>query len=100
MLLVYFIARVAKQQDPVLSLVFSWYFAIAPVCGSAISLMKILAPDPYTQLLLPSLFLAVGRGAINYHSPHLLLYVLHLPMLLGFYSTVLLRWRMEYSQPY
>ncbi len=70
MLLVYFIAKLAKQQDPVLSLLFLVGIAISALCGSAISLMKILA-DPYTQLPSITFWLAV-RGLSTITAPDLL----------------------------
>ena len=87
--LVYFIAKLAKQQDPVLSLVLVG-IAISALCGSAISLMKILA-DPYTQL--PSITFWLLGGLSTITAPDLLS-VAPL-MLLGFIPLILLRWRMN-----
>lgn len=87
--LVYFIARLAKQHDPVLSLVLVG-IAISALCGSAISLMKILA-DPYTQLPSITFWLLGGLSAITASD---LISVAPL-MLVGFIPLILLRWRMN-----
>ncbi len=87
--LVYFIARLAKQHDPVLSLVLVG-IAISALCGSAISLMKILA-DPYTQLPSITFWLLGGLSTITASD---LVSVAPL-MLVGFIPLILLRWRMN-----
>ncbi|WP_109394903.1 FecCD family ABC transporter permease [Proteus terrae] len=87
--LVYFIARLAKQHDPVLSLVLVG-IAISALCGSAISLMKILA-DPYTQLPSITFWLLGGLSTITASD---LISVAPL-MLVGFIPLILLRWRMN-----
>ncbi|WP_368910971.1 FecCD family ABC transporter permease [Proteus vulgaris] len=87
--LVYFIARLAKQHDPVLSLVLVG-IAISALCGSAISLMKILA-DPYTQLPSITFWLLGGLSTITASD---LRSVAPL-MLVGFIPLILLRWRMN-----
>lgn len=87
--LVYFIAKLARQHDPVLSLVLVG-IAISALCGSAISLMKILA-DPYTQLPSITFWLLGGLSAITASD---LLSVAPL-MLIGFIPLILLRWRMN-----
>ncbi|SQI31439.1 Probable ABC transporter permease protein HI_1471 [Providencia alcalifaciens] len=60
---VYLIARLAHQHDPILSLVLVGV-AISAMCGSAISLMKILA-DPYTQLPSITFWLLGGLSSIT-----------------------------------
>lgn len=87
--LVYSIAKLAKQHDPVLSLVLVG-IAVSALCGSAISLMKILA-DPYTQL--PSITFWLLGGLSSITAPDLLA-VMPL-MLIGFIPLILLRWRMN-----
>ncbi|OAT32513.1 FecCD family ABC transporter permease [Proteus myxofaciens] len=87
--LVYSIAKLAKQHDPVLSLVLVG-IAVSALCGSAISLMKILA-DPYTQL--PSITFWLLGGLSSITAPDLLA-VIPL-MLIGFIPLILLRWRMN-----
>jgi len=87
--IVCFIARLARQHDPILSLVLVGV-AISAICGSAISLMKILA-DPYTQLPSITFWLLGGLSSITQED---LLSVLPL-MLIGIIPLLLLRWRMN-----
>ncbi|MEQ4676377.1 iron ABC transporter permease [Providencia vermicola] len=84
-----FIARLARQHDPILSLVLVGV-AISAICGSAISLMKILA-DPYTQLPSITFWLLGGLSSITQED---LLSVLPL-MIIGIIPLLLLRWRMN-----
>ena len=84
-----FIARLARQHDPFLSLVLVGV-AISAICGSAISLMKILA-DPYTQLPSITFWLLGGLSSITQED---LLSVLPL-MIIGIIPLLLLRWRMN-----
>ncbi len=84
-----FIARLARQHDPILSLVLVGV-AISAICGSAISLMKILA-DPYTQLPSITFWLLGGLSSITQED---LLSVLPL-MIIGTIPLLLLRWRMN-----
>ncbi|WP_272539950.1 FecCD family ABC transporter permease [Providencia sp. PROV197] len=84
-----FIARLARQHDPILSLVLVGV-AINAICGSAISLMKILA-DPYTQLPSITFWLLGGLSSITQED---LLSVLPL-MIIGIIPLLLLRWRMN-----
>lgn len=84
-----FIARLAHQHDPILSLVLVGV-AISAICGSAISLMKILA-DPYTQLPSITFWLLGGLSSITQED---LLSVLPL-MIIGIIPLLLLRWRMN-----
>ena len=60
---VYSVAPLARQHDPVLALVLVG-IAVSALCGSAISLMKILA-DPYTQLPAMTFWLLGGLSAIS-----------------------------------
>ena len=87
--LVCLIARMARQHDPILSLVLVGV-AISALCGSAISLMKILA-DPYTQLPSITFWLLGGLSSITQSD---LLSALPI-MLLGIIPLLLLRWRMN-----
>ncbi|WP_321157847.1 iron ABC transporter permease [Providencia stuartii] len=87
--LVCLIARMARQHDPILSLVLVGV-AISALCGSAISLMKILA-DPYTQLPSITFWLLGGLSSITQHD---LLSAFPI-MLLGIIPLLLLRWRMN-----
>lgn len=87
--LVCFIAHLARQHDPILSLVLVGV-AISAICGSAISLMKILA-DPYTQLPSITFWLLGGLSSITQED---LLSVLPL-MIIGIIPLLLLRWRMN-----
>ncbi|MDD9339375.1 MAG: iron ABC transporter permease [Providencia heimbachae] len=87
--LVCFIARLARQHDPILSLVLVGV-AISALCGSAISLMKILA-DPYTQLPSITFWLLGGLSSITQED---LISVLPL-MVIGLTPLLLLRWRMN-----
>ncbi len=87
--LVCFIARLARQHDPILSLVLVGV-AISALCGSAISLMKILA-DPYTQLPSITFWLLGGLSSITQED---LISVLPL-MIIGLIPLLLLRWRMN-----
>ncbi|EMN4130884.1 MULTISPECIES: FecCD family ABC transporter permease [Providencia] len=87
--LVCLIARMARQHDPILSLVLVGV-AISALCGSAISLMKILA-DPYTQLPSITFWLLGGLSSITHHD---LLSAFPI-MLLGIIPLLLLRWRMN-----
>ncbi len=87
--LVCFIARLARQHDPILSLVLVGV-AISALCGSAISLMKILA-DPYTQLPSITFWLLGGLSSITQED---LISVLPL-MVIGLIPLLLLRWRMN-----
>lgn len=87
--IVCFIARLARQHDPILSLVLVGV-AISAICGSAISLMKILA-DPYTQLPSITFWLLGGLSSITQED---LLSVLPL-MIIGIIPLLLLRWRMN-----
>lgn len=84
-----FIARLARQHDPILSLVLVGV-AISAICGSAISLMKILA-DPYTQLPSITFWLLGGLSSITQED---ILSVLPL-MIIGIIPLLLLRWRMN-----
>ncbi|HGV3504232.1 TPA: FecCD family ABC transporter permease [Providencia stuartii] len=84
-----FIARLARQHDPILSLVLVGV-AISAICGSAISLMKILA-DPYTQLPSITFWLLGGLSSITRED---LLSALPL-MIIGIIPLLLLRWRMN-----
>ncbi|EML1937718.1 iron ABC transporter permease [Providencia stuartii] len=88
-ILVCLIARMARQHDPILSLVLVGV-AISALCGSAISLMKILA-DPYTQLPSITFWLLGGLSSITQHD---LLSAFPI-MLLGIIPLLLLRWRMN-----
>lgn len=87
--LVCLIARMARQHDPILSLVLVGV-AISALCGSAISLMKILA-DPYTQLPSITFWLLGGLSSITQSD---LLSALPI-MLIGIIPLLLLRWRMN-----
>ena len=87
--LVCFIARFARQHDPILSLVLVGV-AISALCGSAISLMKISA-DPYTQLPSITFWLLGGLSSITQED---LIAVLPL-MVIGIIPLLLLRWRMN-----
>lgn len=87
--LVCLIARMARQHDPILSLVLVGV-AISALCGSAISLMKILA-DPYTQLPSITFWLLGGLSSITQGD---LLSALPI-MLMGIIPLLLLRWRMN-----
>lgn len=87
--LVCLIARMARQHDPILSLVLVGV-AISALCGSAISLMKILA-DPYTQLPSITFWLLGGLSSITQDD---LLSALPI-MLMGIIPLLLLRWRMN-----
>ena len=87
--IVYFIAKMAKQHDPILSLVLVGV-AISALCGSAISLMKILA-DPYTQLPSITFWLLGGLSSITQED---IISVLPL-MIIGTVPLLLLRWRMN-----
>lgn len=87
--IVCFIARLARQHDPILSLVLVGV-AISALCGSAISLMKILA-DPYTQLPSITFWLLGGLSSITQAD---LVSVLPL-MIIGIIPLLLLRWRMN-----
>ncbi|EFB70878.1 Probable ABC transporter permease protein HI_1471 [Providencia rustigianii] len=83
------IAKMARQHDPILSLVLVGV-AISAICGSAISLMKILA-DPYTQLPSITFWLLGGLSSITQQD---LLSVLPI-MVIGIIPLLLLRWRMN-----
>ncbi|KLO03696.1 peptide ABC transporter substrate-binding protein, partial [Morganella morganii] len=87
--LVYSVARLARQHDPVLSLVLVG-IAVSALCGSAISLMKILA-DPYTQLPAMTFWLLGGLSAI---SPDDIKTTAPL-IFAGMVPLLLLRWRMN-----
>ncbi|ATG15245.1 iron ABC transporter permease [Providencia alcalifaciens] len=86
---VYLIARLAHQHDPILSLVLVGV-AISAMCGSAISLMKILA-DPYTQLPSITFWLLGGLSSITQQDLWSVLPV----MMVGFIPLLMLRWRMN-----
>ncbi|HHR6138973.1 TPA: FecCD family ABC transporter permease [Providencia alcalifaciens] len=86
---VYLIARLARQHDPILSLVLVGV-AISAMCGSAISLMKILA-DPYTQLPSITFWLLGGLSSITQQDLWSVLPV----MMVGFIPLLMLRWRMN-----
>lgn len=87
--LVCLIARMARQHDPILSLVLVGV-AISALCGSAISLMKILA-DPYTQLPSITFWLLGGLSSITQSD----LLSASPIMLIGIIPLLLLRWRMN-----
>ncbi|CAK7017484.1 MULTISPECIES: iron ABC transporter permease [Providencia] len=87
--LVCFIAHLARQHDPILSLVLVGV-AVSAICGSAISLMKILA-DPYTQLPSITFWLLGGLSSITQED---LISVLPL-MVIAIIPLLLLRWRMN-----
>ncbi|WP_318559468.1 FecCD family ABC transporter permease [Providencia stuartii] len=87
--LVCLIARMARQHDPILSLVLVGV-AISALCGAAISLIKILAA-PYTQLPSITFWLLGGLSSITQSD---LLSVLPI-MLVGIMPLLLLRWRMN-----
>lgn len=86
---VYFIARLARQHDPILSLVLVGV-AVSAICGSAISLMKILA-DPYTQLPSITFWLLGGLSSITQQDLWSVLPI----MIVGFIPLLMLRWRMN-----
>lgn len=86
---VYFIARLARQHDPILSLVLVGV-AVSAICGSAISLMKILA-DPYTQLPSITFWLLGGLSSITQQDLWSVLPI----MIVGFVPLLMLRWRMN-----
>ncbi|KGI83705.1 peptide ABC transporter substrate-binding protein, partial [Exiguobacterium mexicanum] len=79
----------ARQHDPILSLVLVGV-AVSAICGSAISLMKILA-DPYTQLPSITFWLLGGLSSITQED---LISVLPL-MVIAIIPLLLLRWRMN-----
>nr|WP_314264800.1 iron ABC transporter permease [uncultured Moellerella sp.] len=83
------IARLARQHDPILSLVLVGV-AISALCGSAISLMKILA-DPYTQLPSITFWLLGGLSSITKQDLTVSLPI----MIIGIIPLILLRWRMN-----
>ncbi|MEQ5186004.1 FecCD family ABC transporter permease [Providencia rettgeri] len=86
---VYLIARLARQHDPILSLVLVGV-AVSAICGSAISLMKILA-DPYTQLPSITFWLLGGLSSITQQDLWSVLPI----MIVGFIPLLMLRWRMN-----
>lgn len=87
--LVYSVARLARQHDPVLALVLVG-IALSALCGSAISLMKILS-DPYTQLPTMTFWLLGGLSAV---SPDDIKTTAPL-IFAGMVPLLLLRWRMN-----
>lgn len=87
--LVYVISRLARRQDPVLSMVLVG-IAIGTLFTAASALLKVLA-DPYTQLPTITFWLLGGLSSITFSDLQKTLPV----MLAGLLPLFLLRWRMN-----